>query len=81
MAKCGHCNHFGTKLEEISPSGGRYKMMAVCCSGCSAILGVTDYLNSGTLIKGVEKKVDTLRSEVGFVKSAVDQISNLLRRR
>lgn len=81
MAKCGHCNHIGTKLTEISPSGGRYKMMAVCCSSCSAILGVTDYFNSGTLIQSVEKKVDTLRSEVGFVKSAANQILDLLRRR
>ncbi|GAA5664963.1 hypothetical protein Brsp07_03462 [Brucella sp. NBRC 14130] len=56
-------------------------MMAVCCSSCSAILGVTDYFNSGTLIQSVEKKVDTLRSEVGFVKSAANQILDLLRRR
>lgn len=81
MAKCGHCNNTGTKLTEISPSGGRYKMMAVCCSSCSAILGVTDYFNAGVLLKGLEQKVDSIKSELDDVTSTVDQIHSAMRRR
>lgn len=81
MAKCGHCNHVGTKLSEISPSGGRYKMMAVCCSGCSAILGVTEYMNAGALIKGLDNKVEALGSEVGDIETTLQQIRALLTRR
>ena len=81
MAKCGHCNSIGTRLEEISPAGGQYKMMAICCSSCGAILGVTNYFNSGVIVKGMEKTVDGMKLELDKVSTTVRDIQNTLRRR
>jgi hypothetical protein len=81
MAKCGHCNSTGTRLEEISPAGGQYKMMAICCSSCSAILGVTNYFNTGVIAKGIEKTLTGIKSDLDKVSSTVRDIQNTLRRR
>lgn len=81
MAKCGHCDHIGTRLEEISPAGGQYKMMAICCSSCSAILGVTNYLNTGVIAKGLEKSISGMKSDLDKISTIVRDIQNTLRRR
>jgi len=81
MAKCGHCNHIGTRLEEISPMNGQYKMMAVCCLSCGAILGTTDYFNSGVLLKSAETERAKAKSAIDEIRHIVGQIADTLRRR
>jgi hypothetical protein len=81
MAKCGHCNQIGTKLTEISPTGGTYKMMAICCISCSSILGVTDYFNSGVLLKNAEKERADMKTTLGQILTLAKQMADSLRRR
>ncbi len=81
MAKCGHCNHVGTKLEEISPAHGKFKMMAVCCSACGSILGTTDYLNTGALLKEAEVERSKIKSAITDIRHVVGQIADILKRR
>lgn len=81
MAKCGHCNHVGTRLEEISPANGQYKMMAICCMACGSILGTTDYLNSGVLLKSAETERAKVKSTIDDIRHVVGQIADALRRR
>lgn len=60
IAKCGHCGGMSTKMELISPSGATYKHGAICCSTCSAILGVTGYRDSSILIDKQAKQIEAL---------------------
>lgn len=76
MAKCGHCNAVGTKIELIAPSGGNYKLAAVACVGCGAILGVTDFYNVGTLVKQQETKIARLTMQVDELLAKIRQLSN-----
>ena len=81
VAKCGHCGNVGTRLEEISPAQSQYKMMAVCCGSCSAILGVTDYFNTGTLLKNAEKERGKVETKIDQITHTVRQIADAVRRR
>jgi hypothetical protein len=78
-AKCGHCGKSGTKIAEISPSGASYKQIAITCSGCSAILGVTDYYNVGTLLKQQEKEIAGLKTQLGNMQSGIQQMDHNIR--
>lgn len=73
MAKCGFCNKSGTKLEEITPTGSRYKYQAICCQSCGSILGVMDYFNIGAGVEKLEQGIKQLH------KSAADADHNLRR--
>ncbi|MCJ8518999.1 hypothetical protein ABID21_001905 [Pseudorhizobium tarimense] len=56
-------------------------MMAICCSGCSAILGVTEYMNSGALLKQLEGKVQAVESQLGIIEMVIQQVKSILTRR
>ncbi|MEM5500763.1 hypothetical protein WNY59_04080 [Ahrensia kielensis] len=79
-AKCGHCGKTGTKVQEISPVGAAYKQMAVCCQSCSAILGVTGYYDSGTLLKQAERERAELSQKVQRLEQQLISISHRLQR-
>lgn len=64
FTKCGHCNGTVTKIAEIQPSGTDFKQIAICCSSCSSILGITDYFNVGNLVKMQEKEIASLKQQV-----------------
>lgn len=80
IAKCGHCGQTGTKIVEIEPNGARYKQSAICCTHCSAILGVGDYYNVGTLLKTAEKERVAMTKKIDQLQYQVDLIVNTLRR-
>lgn len=79
-AKCGHCNNSGTKLQEIAPSGAKFKKFAVCCSSCSAVLGVLDYFETSALLQAQDKKIQQLTNEVSELSHLVRQMAQALRR-
>lgn len=74
FAKCGHCNQTGTKIAEISPSGGNYKQNAICCISCSAILGVVGYYDAGQLIKNQEAQINSMVRQVGDLTRLVQTL-------
>lgn len=80
IAKCGHCGGTGTKVAEIAPLGGAYKQTAICCSACSAILGVTGYFDTGALLKQQEAKINALTSALGSISHDLDTIRQSLQR-
>lgn len=81
IAKCGHCGHTGTKTAEIEPQGAAYKQTAICCSSCSAILGVVGYYDTGTLLKKAETERAELKQRIASLEYAINQIGYLLQRR
>lgn len=80
-AKCGHCGKVGTKIETIEPDGAAYKQTAICCKWCSAILGVTGFLDTGTLIKNLDADVSALKKQAAQIDRNVQQIAYALQQR
>jgi hypothetical protein len=80
MTKCGKCEGAYFKIEEISPNGARYKFYAVQCTRCQTPIGVTDYYNLGSLLKGQEEEISKIQSQLGNLAHTVDQIADALDR-
>jgi hypothetical protein len=70
----------GTKLETIEPQGGRYKLNALVCSWCSAILGVTSFYNTSTQIQGLDEKLDAVRKQTDRMQTLLSDIAFRLQR-
>jgi hypothetical protein len=67
VAKC-HCGNTSTRMVEISPQDSRVKLQAICCMKCSAILGVTDYFDTHSVLMKLAEKIDALWQEVNQIK-------------
>jgi hypothetical protein len=81
LAKCGHCGGAFTKVVTLEPQGANYKQLAVCCSSCSSILGITEFYNTGVLVKNAEKEISALKAKVDRLQATVDQIHHAMRTR
>lgn len=79
FAKCGHCGKSGTKIAELSPSGAEYKQIAICCLSCSAVLGVTGYYDTSSLIKKQTAQIAQLQNSVAELHGEMGRISASLR--
>lgn len=54
---CSKCDNTSFTLEEIEPRNSSYKIAAVCCSSCGAIVSTTEIFNAGVLVKQLAKKL------------------------
>ena len=45
-------------MTAFHPHGSSFKLMAVCCSSCGSVVGVTDYYNLGTLVHKIAKALN-----------------------
>jgi predicted nucleic-acid-binding Zn-ribbon protein len=79
--KCSKCENRAFKLEEINVQGSNYKLFAVQCATCGTAFGVTEYYDSGALLKeqekaiaGLEKKIDHLQYGMGQIVQALQSI-------
>ena len=55
LTKCSKCEGTTFRVQEMQPMGAAYKLMAVQCIKCSTPFGVTEFFNSGHLLKEQEK--------------------------
>ena len=81
IAKCGHCGHTGTKLAQIEPATAAYKQTAICCSSCNAILGITGYYDTGTLLKKAEKEREAIKQQISRLEHTIQQIAHMMQMR
>jgi excinuclease UvrABC ATPase subunit len=79
--KCGKCESATFKVQEISPKDAAYKMYAVQCVSCQTPIGITDYYNSGVLLKQQEKTIADLSQKIVHIEQAVNQIVYALQSR
>lgn len=73
-----NCNGMIFTLETISPHGSKYKLSAICCSSCGAVVGVLDYLNIGVKTEHIEtrlKHLEALPSRIVELTQAVQQLA------
>ena len=57
LPSCPKCSGHTFQQSEFSPSRGKFKLTAVHCSTCGAIVGVLDYYNLGNLLVTIGKKL------------------------
>lgn len=70
MANCGFCKRgMSTSLEEITPRGSRYKLTAVCCGSCGAVLSVLDFHNIGQMMNELKGDVARLGERLAALSS------------
>jgi hypothetical protein len=55
--KCPSCTNHTFRLVEFEPQGSRFKMFAICCSSCGAVVGVEPYHNTAELLFSLAEKL------------------------
>jgi Fe2+ or Zn2+ uptake regulation protein len=50
---CPKCENTRFAAEVIEPDGSRFKMIAVCCTSCGAVVGVEPYCNTEHLLRQI----------------------------
>lgn len=48
--KCAKCDHASFTSSVISPINGNFKLIAVHCAKCGAVVGITDCEDVGSLV-------------------------------
>lgn len=79
MSTCAKCGNHIFRLEEVSPSGSRFKFYFIQCSTCGAPAGVVDYDHTGTMIDGLERRVNDLSSQIENLEHNISVLMQLLR--
>lgn len=59
IPKCpkGDCTSTVFSVSEFEPSGSRFRLMAVHCSRCGAVVGVMDFFNIGAQVNKIGEKL------------------------
>ena len=57
VPKCPKCEHTQFAIKSFDPIGSRFKLVAVYCNACGAVVGITEYDDTGALIRKLAKKL------------------------
>lgn len=49
--------HYRTKIVTIEPTQSQFKMNAICCKSCNAILSVTNFFDTSAQLKKIGEKL------------------------
>jgi predicted nucleic-acid-binding Zn-ribbon protein len=55
---CPKCDNPTFQITEIEPIDGKYKLNAIHCAKCGAVVGVKEFYNLGQLIYDLAKKLN-----------------------
>jgi predicted nucleic-acid-binding Zn-ribbon protein len=56
--KCPKCDHTSFQSSEIKPVNSNFRLLAVHCAKCGAIVGVTDCDDVGSLVHSLANALD-----------------------
>ena len=57
FSSCPKCESTRFEMKEMSPTGSKFKVQAVQCSSCGAVVGILDYYNIPALLTKIAKKL------------------------
>ena len=83
-SKCPKCENSSFEVSQNVPSKSNFEIMLVQCSKCGTVLGAMDFWNIGTLLKDLEKKVDSgksissLTSHLEIINSNIAKLFQLM---
>jgi predicted nucleic-acid-binding Zn-ribbon protein len=78
ISRCVSCKGTSFEISEANVSGTRFKLNFVQCALCGAVVGVTEFYNSGSIVKGIEAKVELLESYLLTVNKNISVIASVL---
>jgi transcription elongation factor Elf1 len=58
VPKCPKCEHTRFAIKSFDPIDSRYKLVAVYCAACGAVIGITEYDDNGALIRKLAKRLN-----------------------
>lgn len=79
FSKCGKCGGGFFEIQQNEPTKSAYKVFFVQCSSCGTPIGVTDYYNSGALLKKQEEAIEQLSGQVRNLSGKIDHVDHVLR--
>ncbi len=65
LPTCPKCDNGYFTLSQITPSGSAFKLFAVCCSSCGAVVATLDYENIGAMLHKQNAAIKKIASAVG----------------
>ena len=57
VSKCPQCEGNEFELKAVVPKGSRFKLSLVQCAHCGAVVGVTDYYNTASLLEKIAERL------------------------
>ena len=80
ITRCGHCQATRFEIKTIEPTGSAYKLISVQCASCGVPIGVTNYFDVGSIVKGNEKILKSLETKVRNMEATLATILTRVRR-
>ena len=77
-SKCPSCSNSSFELKEINVKDSRYKLYAIQCSSCGAVVSITEYYNVGNLIEEQTKLIKSLKQDIDTVNQNIISVANAL---
>jgi hypothetical protein len=66
MATRASCNHSTFKATLVDVDGLRFKYFVIRCGLCGDLAGVTEYLNAGEKLHGIEQRLSAIERAIGL---------------
>lgn len=80
LPSCPKCEWHYFEIKTIEPAGSNFKENAVQCRKCGTVVGVVEYYNSGTLLKGQEKEIAKLQRQMEVALNGLNTINENIRK-
>ncbi len=68
LSKCAKCDNTLFEAVAAEPRGANYKLIFVQCMRCGAVVGVSEFLNAGSLLNQLQDQVKELQRLVRSLK-------------
>ncbi|OHW40723.1 hypothetical protein BHC62_15340 [Pseudomonas sp. 06C 126] len=56
-SKCVKCDGTSFEMKEAKIAGSNFRMMFVQCSRCGGVVGVTEFMNAGSMLERIARKL------------------------
>jgi predicted nucleic-acid-binding Zn-ribbon protein len=73
---CPKCENSAFKLQEMNVQGANYKLFAVQCVSCMTPVGIMEYYDTGSLLKGQEKQIASLHQKIDQMNYNLSSLAN-----
>jgi hypothetical protein len=77
---CAKCGGHAFKVVEQSIADAAYKLTFIQCAVCNVPVGVTEYYDSGFLLKKQEEEISKLQAQISGLERNLRQMFEMLQK-
>lgn len=70
-SKCSSCGSHSFEMVTNEPHNSNYKYNFIQCSGCGAVIGVTEFFNIGQILNEHEEIIKKIQDQLNYISSMV----------